>query len=180
LLHFGERLSAPPVNKPLNRIARGLGLLAGRDFAGVLGQDVGDEDLRRTTVARGLVFCRDVFPEPRLSSCALFKAAACAALDRSVTDEPVACPPVKPEPGAFRWTRHFSLISLSAARVTKSRRPIRSITRLPRDASARNVAGLIVPRKTISHASARVIGSSSPMSSGRASGRVNSHTSLGK
>ncbi|MGQ3671840.1 hypothetical protein ACT6QG_05530 [Xanthobacter sp. TB0136] len=140
--------------------------MAGGNMLQIIGQHVSDDQAIWTTVADWLVFFSDVLREGFLSALDLTFTAASAAFARSVADKPDSLFWVEIEPWPFGSTRHFSLISLMARGVTKSRRPILSITRLPLAASARNVDGAMTPRNIVSHASASVIGVSSSMDGG--------------
>ncbi|ESX13644.1 hypothetical protein X768_04715 [Mesorhizobium sp. LSJC265A00] len=120
-----------------------------RILATVGSQDFGDREAREITFAGDwLEFFRDVFAEPFFSSCAIWFAAACAFEDLAdISDDPFFSFRVEVEPGAFGWSWHFVIISLIAWGVTKSARPTLMIDSLPRLDSARNVAGVIRPRK---------------------------------
>jgi len=97
------------------------------------------------------------------SSFAIALAAASALCGRSDSDK--TTPPFKVgiELASGRVWHRF-IISLMAEGVTKSARPMRMITSLPRRASARNVAGVMRPRKKIEQASLSVKGASAATS----------------
>jgi hypothetical protein len=132
-------------------------------LAPVGGQDFRDRDpMEITFPGDGFEFFRDVLAEPFFSSCAICFAAASAVEDRAnISDDPLASFGVEIEPGSFCWSWHFVIIPLTAEGVTKSALPIRMILSVPRRASARNVAGVMRPRKNRSQASFRVSGASS-------------------
>src|SRR5438034_1061068 len=92
------------------------------DILRIDGDHVCDENLGWITVPlpRDSVLCDDVGGQLLLSPFTIAKAAACASLDRSVSDDPgaLSAVAVKPplalpevEPGAFPSSRHRFLIS---------------------------------------------------------------------
>ncbi|RUW07886.1 hypothetical protein EOA60_35875, partial [Mesorhizobium sp. M1A.F.Ca.IN.020.06.1.1] len=125
-------------------------------------QDFGDREAREITFAGDwFELFRDVLAEPFFSSVAIWFAAACALEDLAdIADDPLSALRVEVEAGAFGSSWHFVIISLIAWGVTKSARPTRMMVSLPRRASARNVAGVMRPRKKTSQASLSVKGAS--------------------
>lgn len=120
-------------------------------------KDIGDQWVRPTL---RLVLFSEVVPEEFFSLDVLCLSAAKADEARSVSDDPLSAGRVQVEPRTLRFSRHANTIRSRSAGVVQSTRPIRKITRLPRTASARKVAGVQRPARIVAQASLRGIGSS--------------------
>jgi hypothetical protein len=171
-IDLGEGLDAPPVIEAGHAAAKPLvALELGRTIINVDCEDVGDRHLVYCDAppAVGAELFGEVVAEEPVGARSLAFRAACRDLTLSsvdaIEDVParrsdgaVAAPagPLELEPGSFELVRHSCLISSIALSVTMSRRPMRSITRRPRAASARSVEGEIRLRKISSQASPSV------------------------
>jgi len=124
----------------------------------------------------GEMFAGEIGGERSLSSSTIINAVSRAFLMFSVADNPgcamgdvafsVSSFPTEPETGAFRSSRHSSLILSMLASVVKSLPATRSMTRRPLLASRRNPVTVIVPSgKAIAAAMLNRRGASGSMSS---------------
>jgi hypothetical protein len=129
-IHLGKRPVGPPSIKCEHTL---LGLLLAGVVRGNIGQvdrqNVGNQDFGGLTAAgsAGLIFVSEVVAKGTLGARAIFRSAARANLERSVSDDPncslsertvgISLFWPKPKASPFPWTRHSSLISWIAASV---------------------------------------------------------------
>ena len=155
---FGRTLCTPEVREVrdvVGSVLRRLGVL--EVFLLVDEEDIGYQWVRPTL---RFVLLPDVVPEELFSLAVLCFNAAKADEARSVSDDPLVAGRVQVEPRTLRFSRHATTIRSRSAGVVQSTRPTRKITRLPRSASARNVAGVQRPQRIVAQASLSGIGSS--------------------